>query len=53
MRARRERERRLAILRSRAYSAIGKWVESGVKMIHASPGESASMAVLSVVKEGE
>lgn len=35
------------ILRERAYSAIGAWVESGVKIITASPGESASIAALS------
>lgn len=35
------------ILRERAYSAIGACVESGVKMITASPGESASIAALS------
>ena len=31
-----------------AYSAIGAWVESGVKMMTASPGDSLSIASLSM-----
>lgn len=37
---------RTCILRTIAYMAIGKWVVSGVKMVIASPGDKASMAVL-------
>ena len=32
--------------RSIAYTAIGKWVVSGVKIVMASPGDRASMADL-------
>lgn len=37
---------RTCIPRRIAYSAMGKWVLSGVKIVMAEPGLSASMAVL-------